>query len=288
MKNKLLSLIIVLGIYIIAAVGAGIFVYFVNPYMNGLLVVFIADIIATVFVFLFSIPFKNASVYDPYWSVAVPVIVLGFYYVSGVAFSALHLLILIPLALWAIRLTYNWCKEFENLKWQDWRYVRYKQQFPKIYLFINLTGIMLMPTLLVFAGCIPLYYLIINTANVAALSIGGAIVLFAMLYQAIADYQMRKFRANLINKDKCIDEGLWRYSRHPNYFGEITVWFGVFIACINCIPWFGAIGFVAILCLFVFVSVPLMEGKMLKSHPQYKDYQKAVPSVLLPLPRKKH
>jgi len=285
MKSKVWSLIIVLAIYITAAASGGVFVYFCKPYFaSGLLLVFVADCIATLAVFLFSIVFKNASVYDPYWSVAPLFLVAGFYYVTGAEFLATHLIVLIPLCLWAVRLTYNWAKGFSNLKWQDWRYLDYKNKFPKIYLLINLTGIMLMPTILVFSGMIPVYYLIIGTANMYAALTGGTVILFATVYQGLADYQMRKFRHNPENKGKCIDTGLWRYSRHPNYFGEVLIWFGVFIASIPNIEYL-SFGFVLIALLFVFISIPLMENHILKNRPQYKEYQKTVPSALAPFKR---
>jgi len=305
MKSKIYSLLIVLGVYAVAAAGAIVFAWLLKPYFydpnhiqslnykglspffGGLLLILAADIVATLIVFFFSLIFKNASVYDPYWSVAPPLIVAGFYLVTGAIFNPLHLFILIPLAFWAVRLTYNWCREFKNLKWQDWRYTRYKESFPKIYILINLTGIMLMPTLLVFAGTIPLYYLLLGKPDAAALIVGSAVVLFAAVYQAVADCQMRKFRKHPDNAGKCIDNGLWRYSRHPNYFGEIAIWFGVFIAALPNFGWLSPIGCLTILLLFVFISVPLMEGKMLKKHPRYREYQKKVRSALIPFWRAK-
>lgn len=288
MKNKFWSLVIVLGIYVVAAVCGGVFVYLAKDWLTSdLMLMFIADIVATFVVFVFSLFLKNASVYDPYWSVAPLLLVVGFYYVSEAWFLTEHLIILIPLLVWAVRLTYNWCREFDNLSWQDWRYVKYKGQFPKIYILINLTGIMLMPTILVFAGTIPLYHLITGTVNIMWLCIGGAVVLLAALYQGIADHQMRTFREKDENKNKCIDEGLWRYSRHPNYFAEITIWFGVFAASFPNLTWLSPVGFVSIFCLFMFVSVPLMENRLLKTRPQYQEYKQVVSSALVPFKRRK-
>jgi steroid 5-alpha reductase family enzyme len=286
--KKFWSLMVIVVFYAAAVLAAALVVYFCNKYIaNDILLIFTADLCATVVVFIASIIVKNASVYDPYWSAAPPFIVWGFYYAGGAAFTAAHVAVLIPLAIWAVRLTYNWAKGFESLTWQDWRYIKYKQQFPHIYLLINFTGIMLMPTVLVFAGCVPLYYLITGTAHTAALLCGGGIVLFAAIYQMTADYQLAQFRRNPKNKGKCIDCGLWRLSRHPNYFGEISIWFGVFIASLPNVSWLSPLGCTAILCLFVFVSVPLMENRMLENYPDYAAYKTRVPSTLFPLPRKK-
>ena len=285
MKSKFGSLVIVLLIYVAAIFCGGAFAYLCRPYFGSmLLLIFIADCIATFVVFLASIVFENASVYDPYWSVAPLFLILGFYLISNVGFIYTHLIVLIPLSFWAVRLTYNWARGFSNLSWQDWRYTDIKEKFPKIYILINLTGIMLMPTFLVFAGLIPLYYLIFKTANIFSLIAGGAVILFATIYQGLADFQMRKFRLDPKNKDKCIDVGLWRYSRHPNYFGEILIWVGVFIASMPNIEYL-SFGFILIALLFIFISRPLMENHILKSRPQYKDYKKVVRSAFIPFKR---
>jgi steroid 5-alpha reductase family enzyme len=105
--------------------------------------------------------------------------------------------------------------------------------------------------------------------------------------QYIADGQMRAFKKRNLDKKICIEEGLWKYSRHPNYFGEVMVWWGLYLI------YFGAtltlnlylLAPLAMTSLFIFISIPMMEKKILRTRPEYKDYQDRV-SMLIPLPRK--
>jgi len=280
MKNKFTSLIIVLLIYLIS-IGIGIVVFYIlkDSISNGLLLLLICDLIITVLVFMFGVVFDNASVYDPYWSVIPLILVLGFYYYYEFLYT--HLIVLIPLLFWSIRLTYNWIMGFDNLLWQDWRYVKFKNDFPKIYLLIWLGGVMIMPTLLVFCGMIPIYNLISEGYNLVFLIVGGTIIMFAAVYQMIADLQLKKFKK--VNSGKIMNKGLWKLSRHPNYFGEVFMWFGVFISSLGVIVWTSFIGIVLIICLFYFISVPLMEKHMIGKYDElYINYQREVKSKIIP------
>jgi len=287
MKNKILSLIIVTAIYIFAIAAAAVTAVLLNGYIeSAILILFIADVVATIIVFVFSLIFKNASVYDPYWSVAPLCLMIGYYLLSGAEFSALHLIVILPLVFWAVRLTFNWARGFDNLKWVDWRYENFRKNNPKLFPLISFTGIMLMPTILVFAGMIPFYYIIMGVTDIAQFILGGSIILAAAIYQTIADEQKLKFRKNPENKGKCIDAGLWRYSRHPNYFGEIMIWWGVFVCSFNNFHLLSLIGAVLITLLFFFISTPMMEKHILLTRPEYKDYQRIVMNSIIPFVRR--
>ena len=86
---------------------------------------------------------------------------------------------------------------------------------------------------------------------------------------------------------KCIDEGLWRISRHPNYFGEVTVWWGLYIMLFGLTYQFDLyiLAPLSMTLLFVFISIPMLEKKILKTRPEYKLYQEQV-SMLIPYVRK--
>lgn len=286
--KKTRALAIICYVYIMA-IGVGVVTAWIltEHTKNVILTLLCADIAATLVVFISSIPLKNASVYDPYWSIAPPCLVVGYYVLAKSAFSLVHLLVIVPLCFWAIRLTYNWVIGFTDLKWEDWRYVNFKKANPKTYIFINLTGIMLMPTLLVFAGMIPFYYFITGSENIIAAAFSGAIIMSATVYQTIADAQKRKFLKNPKNKGKVMDTGLWKFSRHPNYFGEVSVWWGMFVCGLGNLAWQSVFGAPMITLLFIFISIPLMNKHMLKTRPTYPEYKAKVRSPLIPLPPRK-
>jgi steroid 5-alpha reductase family enzyme len=109
----------------------------------------------------------------------------------------------------------------------------------------------------------------------------------AIVLETVADLQLRGFAANPANRGKTVDVGLWRWSRHPNYFGEITLWWGLWLFGLAAAPnwWWTIIGPLGMVALFLWISIPLMERRSLERRGDYAKYQKDV-SVLLPWPRK--
>ena len=282
-KRQTASFLFVLVIYTIAFfVGLLVFNRFYN--MHVLVYSFLADIVATLVVWGFGILFANSSVYDPYWSVA-PIIILTFWIIiKRVSLSSIDILYLIAIIVWGIRLTLNWAIRWKGLQHQDWRYSMLKEKSPRLWFLTNLIGINIMPTAVVFVALIPAYYGIMSKVSINSLVIiGFAICIFAVLIQSIADWQMDLFRKNKSYKNQCIDRGLWRYSRHPNYFGEVSFWWGIWLMQIGIIPqiWATVIGPMVITLLFIFVSIPMMEKHISASKPNYSSYKRQV-SMLIP------
>ena len=250
----------------------------------------LADVAATLVVWCFGLIFKNASMYDPYWSIQSLVIIAGWLYIRNTALNIIDIFMLIAVGFWAVRLTYNWISSFYGLKkTQDWRYVMLKQKNPKLYFITNLFGINLMPTTLVYLGTVPIYYLIFSKPSFNGFTVFGfLIMILAVLLELGADIQMKNFRQTNKDKSKVMDKGLWAYSRHPNYLGEVTFWWGLLLFAFSNIhtPLYVVIGAISITLLFLFISIPMIENKMLSSRPAFKDYQKRV-SMLLLLPNKK-
>lgn len=284
--KKANALHIIFDIYLLAIGAAVVTAFFLKDSIdNVILVLLIADVAATLVVFFASIPLRNASVYDPYWSVAPPCLIAGYYLLTGASFMWVHLWVIAPLCLWAIRLTYNWTLGFTDLKWQDWRYTDFKNKFPKAFLLISFSGIMMMPTLLVFAGMIPFYYFLTGGTSTIIAAISGLIIFLATVYQATADRQKRIFLKNPRNKGKVMDTGLWGLSRHPNYFGEIMIWWGMFYCAVGNFSWPAVLGAPLITLMFIFISVPLMTKHMASSRPTtFPKYKARVKSPLIPIP----
>jgi len=119
-------------------------------------------------------------------------------------------------------------------------------------------------------------------------SIGTALAIFGILYEAIADAQLAHFKSNEANTGKLMDKGLWRYSRHPNYFGEMCAWWGIYL--VACDSPFGALTIVSpILLTFLLTRVsgaPTTEPHLKKTRPDYEGY-KARTSGFIPLPPKR-
>ena len=284
--SKCVSLAIVAGVYA-AAFFSGLIVYnFAMRFFDPLAAFFAADAAATAAVFIFGLIFANASVYDPYWSVAALVLVAAF--AAANPFRAISLFYVIAFAFWGIRLTANWAINWADLSAQDWRYTMLKRKNPRLWLVTDFFGINLMPTAIVFAGLIPAYFAIRSGGAINAVSAAGlAVALSAAVLQLISDAQMLRFRRDSSNRGKAIQSGLWRYSRHPNYFGEVSFWWGVWIMQAGVLPgmWWTVFAPLIMTSLFVFISIPMMEKKLLETKEGYGEYKKAT-SMLIPLPRR--
>lgn len=268
--NRNRSFIIIGIIYLLASI-VGIAVYRLMPFELWLNLL-IADIAATVFVFIFSLIYSNASVYDPYWSVAPIVILYALFF--GQSITLPKILLLIAVTFWGVRLTANWAYTFQGLEHQDWRYSMLHEQTGIFYPIINFIGIHLVPTLVVYGCVLPAAYVIRSDAGISPISFAYFFIsIFAAVLQGTADIQMHKFRKR--KTSTFIRDGLWKYSRHPNYLGEIMMWWGVSLFCCSVlgVHWQFVAGAIANTLLFLFVSIPLADGKQSKKE-GFEEYKK--------------
>jgi steroid 5-alpha reductase family enzyme len=271
---------VVTGTYLVAAGVAGL----VAGGRPALGATFWADLVATGVVFAASMAVFNASLYDPYWSVAPAVIVAAWVAGSDPA-GGRGIVVLVLVLIWAVRLTANWALGWRGLAHEDWRYVQIRRdtagRLP--WWLVNLTGIQLMPTLVVFAGLLPVWPAVTVAAPLNPMDlVAAAVTLGAITLEAVADHQIQYFRKN----PGIANGGLWRCSRHPNYLGEILFWWGLWLFALAAAPrwWWTVLGPLAMVVLFVFVSVPLMDRRSLSRRPGYAEHMRRVPA-LLPLPR---
>lgn len=245
------------------------------------------DLVMTFVVFLFSLIVKNSSLYDPYWSVIPPVLMLYTMFKFD-AFGLVNILMLIAITIWAIRLTYNWAVNWHSFDSQDWRYDLIKEKTKKFYPLAGFLSIMVLPTLVVFAQIIVAYKIIEANVSLSLFTIMFSIIIvLATILQGVADIQMRDFRKNKTDK-RVIDSGIWKYTRHPNYLAEILVWWAVYGIYVGVFKTFDLMILAPLImtALFLFISIPLMETKMKKGRPEYEVYIKET-SMLIPLPKRK-
>lgn len=277
------SFAILTAVYILAA-ALGIVLYRVLPY-DWWLNLLLADIFATVFTFLFSLIFKNASVYDPYWSVQPIIIVPAL--AMGQQMSVLNILLIAAICFWGIRLTANWAYTFHGLAHQDWRYTMLREKTGVFYPIINFLGIHLVPTLIVYGCLMPAAYAMRSNAPmnpVSMLFICQSVC--AVILQGTADFQMQRFRAK--KTGGFIRCGLWKHSRHPNYLGEILMWWGIALAVVCTFPdrWYLCAGAFANTVLFLTVSIPMADNRQ-SAKPGFAEYKKQT-RKLLPIPKSIH
>jgi len=274
--SKWCSVALIAAIYALAGLAGWLLfeALATNPLTsNPLIRLFLADVLATIVVWAFGLLYENVSVYDPYWSVFPPVAFLLWAFHSGV-WSIPVILLLIASWYWGWRLTRNWVITFKGIAHEDWRYTKYRSQHPLVFHIINLFGLNMMPTLVVFAAMLPGLRLFEAAASANILTYFGCIVCLASAtIQLIADKQSHDFRA--AHPGKVCNVGLWKHGRHPNYFGEIQFWWGIWImyASLNGFDMFIG-GAIAMTALFLGISIPLMEKRQLANKPDYAEYRK--------------
>ena len=274
--SKWCSVALIAVIYVLAGIAGWLLfeTLATNPLTaNPLIRLFLADVLATIVVWAFGLLYENVSVYDPYWSVFPPVAFLLWAFYTGV-WSAPVILLLIASWYWGWRLTRNWAITFKGIGHEDWRYTKYRDRHPLVFHTINLFGLNMMPTLVVFAAMLPGLKLFENVAPANIWTYFGCIVCIASAtIQLIADKQSHDFRA--AHPGKVCNIGLWKHGRHPNYFGEIQFWWGIWImyASMNGIDMYIG-GAIAMTALFLGISIPLMEKRQLANKPDYAEYRK--------------
>jgi steroid 5-alpha reductase family enzyme len=268
------------------AVGVAVVTYNLIADQFSLLIRFlIADAVATIAIFLFSRVSGNSSFYDPYWSVQPVVIAAFLFMMGGFEWNLFDrsTLVLLLVVLYGGRLTYNFLRGWDGLVHQDWRYDDLKKKNPRSYWWVSLSGIHMFPTLLVFGGCLSLF--IVFRDDQAALSyldvIAIVVTLGGIFLEAIADEQLHHFRKSN-PRGTLLNTGLWSVIRYPNYLGEITFWWGLFIFALaaDISSWWVIIGPLAIHALFVFISIPMKDERMLESRKDYRKHMEQVPALI--------
>lgn len=236
--------------------------------------------------FVLAIILRRNDIVDIAWGLGY--VVLAACYLTNYEISGRAILISSLITIWGIRLAIfvyrrnrGKKEDFRYLNWRNTWKLFYLRSFFQIYL---LQGTMLLLiispfTILVSQGSQPdLNYLDL---------IGATLWLIGFLFEVVGDYQLSAFKKKPENKGKIIESGLWKYTRHPNYFGEVTLWWGIFIITASS-PGFlyGIFGPLTITVLILFVSgIPMLEEKY-KDRPDFIEYKKRT-SIFFPLPPRK-
>ena len=261
----------------------GVILYYNLPYENPIYKLLIIDVVLTVLIAIVGLLVKNDSMYDLYWSL-IPFLML-IYWIDTThvqEFNARIFILITLVSWWSWRLSYNWFRGWKGLKHEDWRYVDLRKKTRGFYPIVSFLGIQLFPTLIVFAAALPMESVFLSTAELNLSDIiGGVLMLTGILLEIFADIQMHEFRINPDNKGNVINIGLWKYSRHPNYLGEISFWWGVYVLSLATHPpTYYISGAIVVSLLFFFISIPMMEKRM-KNKIGFADYKKRTP-VLIP------
>jgi len=228
---------------------------------------------------------QNCSIADVAWGPGILLIGLIYYFTSDGRTLRAHLTLAL-LAIWAIRLATHLYFRM-RLQGEDFRYVKWRDDYDHWWL-VSYVKIFLLQAVVGWIISLPIYFAIVSVAP-ASLTIldylGILLFVAGMVFEGLGDEQLRRFRADRANRGKVLDTGLWRYTRHPNYFGEALVWwgFGVIGVATGGLP--GLLGPAIMTYLLLYVSgVALLESTLIQKA-GYIQYVGRTPPFL-PLPAK--
>jgi steroid 5-alpha reductase family enzyme len=221
---------------------------------------------------LITLPRENVNLVDSLWP--------GFFLTAAVAYAALAPvigprapLVLILVALWALRLSAhlivrNWGKA------EDRRYRAIRVNNSPGFAWKSLYIVFGLQAVLAWVISLPLFAAIVSSAPLGFLDvIGTTLVLAGVAIEAAADRQLARFTSDPANRGRVMDRGLWHYSRHPNYFGEATVWWGFFVIAAAGGGWWTLLSPILMTLLLLRVSgVTLLERDIAERRPGYRDY----------------
>lgn len=276
------------GLLIDAAIYAAAFVIssaFFMRISHPLVATAVFTAVCTVLIFIGSVVFADVSVYDPYWSVAPPVMLL----LNMIRYRLWNVnawVLLAVVCIWAVRLTANWYAAYPGLGHEDWRYAKYRKKYPPFeFHLISFVGLHFVPTVAVYAGMISALLAVREERFVPLSAAGIAVMLAAVYLEYVSDRDIHRFLRDHPGERKTCNISVWHYSRHPNYLGEMSFWTGMFIyfAALRPDSWYLGLGFLSIIALFLFVSIPMMEKHNMERRADYGEYRASTP-MLIPLP----
>jgi steroid 5-alpha reductase family enzyme len=238
---------------------------------------------------LISLAIRNASIVDIFWGLGFVVAAIT-YFLLGDGFDGRRIFVLVLVAIWGMRLSAHIA--FRNLgHGEDFRYQSMRRNFGPNFWWISYFQTFLLQGLLLWLISAPI--LVAMDAQdpdsfTPADVIGALIWSVGIFFEAVGDWQLARFKADPDNKGKVMRTGLWRYTRHPNYFGDATVWWGLFIIAAGT-PWGVATVFAPIIMTILLLrvsGVALLERTITKRRPEYADYIDST-SPFIPWPPKR-
>lgn len=237
--------------------------------------------------FLISVLKKRNDVADIAWGMGFAIVaVTSFYWGQK---SPISYLVTTLVIIWALRLSFHIYLR-NRKKGEDYRYKKWREEWGKLFYIRSFFQVYLLQgalMLIVVTPTVIANLTAINKFNFLTI-IGLFIWIIGFLFETIGDWQLSRFIKDPMNQGKIIKSGLWRYTRHPNYFGEVSQWWGIWVIAISApYGWIGIIGPLTISYLILRVSgIPLLEKKMAEN-PEFEEYKKET-SIFFPMFPKKN
>lgn len=258
---------------------------FFHIYFQALLVI----LILMTTLWIVSVIIKNVSIVDLFWGFGF-VMISVFYFIATAGFYPRKILLLALVSIWGFRL--SGYLAWRNIgKGEDFRYREFRKKYGENnYWWISFFQTFLLQGILMWLISAPLlgaqFY---GQNNQLGIFDFAAIVfwLIGISFEAGGDIQLALFKSDPANKEKVLDKGFWRYTRHPNYFGDASVWWAYGLICFASGSYFPVLGALLMTTLIIKVSgVALLEKSLKEQKPLYKEYIEKTSAFIPWFPRK--
>lgn len=254
--------------------------------MNAYVGASVAVLLVIQIVFVLALIKKRNDYADIFWGPGFVIAALGALFLSGKDFNSLGLrefLILGCASIWALRLF--WYVGLRNLMKgkEDIRYLNWRNEWGRTWVWRSYLQVFILQALILLIIALPLIYSVDMTPRemTALVYVGLLIWIIGFIFESVSDSQLKNFKADPSNKGKLMTSGLWSLSRHPNYFGEVTQWWGIFLMALQIEAWWLIVSPLMITYLILKVSgVPMLE-KLMEGRPGFEEY-KAKTSMFVP------
>ena len=246
-------------------------------------------LILVTLLWIWSVFIKNVSIVDIFWGLGFVVVNTFYVFMSG-ELNARKIVILTLVCIWGFRLAIYLA--IRNIgKGEDFRYQEFRQNYgPKRYWWFSYFQTFLLQGILIMIISLPLLGINYNNSNgnLQILDYLGIIIwIIGFTFETVGDFQLSNFKRDSKNKGKILHTGLWKYTRHPNYFGDSAVWWAYGIFSIAAGSYWQAIGAVIMTLLILKISgVSLLEKTLKETKPLYKEYIQKTSSFFPWFPKK--
>ncbi|MGH8336048.1 MAG: DUF1295 domain-containing protein [Gammaproteobacteria bacterium] len=242
----------------------------------------VALLAAILALWAYSVRIRDVSFIDAFWAFGMVLLTWATWAQSGAPGARSHLILGLT-TLWGLRLSWHlwsrWRKDGEDPRYKKIMAAKMEKKGWS-WAKTSLLAVFLTQAPLLFITCLPVQLGIWasdggRTVIGPLAAVGAVIALIGIAFETIGDAQLNAFRANPVNKGKVLDTGLWRYTRHPNYFGDACTWWGIWLiaAETGMAGWISVIGPLFLtFTLTKWSGKPLLEYGMKKTRPEYADY----------------
>ena len=253
-------------------------------YFKGLFLI----LVVVSLLWMLSVILRNVSIVDLFWGMGF-VMVDAWYFYSTESFGPRQIILFLLVTIWGLRLSlYLAWRNIGN--GEDFRYREFRKNYGKNYWWISFFQTFLLQGVLMWLISSTLWGVNRFQATTSLTTLDSIALLiwtFGFVFEAGGDYQLSKFRSDPANKGKVLNTGFWKFTRHPNYFGDAAVWWGYGLLCISAGSYWFALGSVFMTLLIIKVSgVALLEKTLKSQKPGYAEYVRKTSSFLPWFPKK--